>query len=83
MNAQGKVVAYAAKSGLLAVELNPESYVLAEHIHGDGVETGQSLNGEMDVFGEAEWTRTDTGAPITVFVQAYDISKEAVELALR
>ncbi len=83
MIAQGKVIAFNRQSGLLGVELNAHSYVLAEHLQGDSLAPGQSLSGEMDSFGEEEWMNADTQQKITVFVQAYDISQEAVELAMR
>lgn len=83
MATQATVIAFHRTTGLLGMELGNGSCVLAEHLHGAVPQLGQTLSGEMATFGEATWVDTRSGEEIAVFVQAYDIARDAVELAMR
>jgi hypothetical protein len=47
------------------------------------VNTGQMLSGEMDSVGMETFVNAQTQDRIEVFVEAYGLSAEAVELAMR
>jgi hypothetical protein len=57
--------------------------VLAQQLDTRPVSAGQTLSGEMDSVGMETFVDARTQDRIEVFVEAYGLSAEAVELAMR
>lgn len=84
MQRQATVIAINPQTGLVGLQLAGEdSYVLAQQIDARPLNAGQMLAGEMDCVGMETFLDTRTQDPFEVFVEAYGLSAEAVELAMR
>ena len=72
-----------AGKGPIGIELADSTYVLAEQLQAGVLAPGTQLQGDLRNFGEALLRDAASDAQWPVFVIAYDLSKEAVMLALR
>lgn len=84
MQRQATVIAINPQTGLLGLQLDgQDSFVLAQQIDARPLNTGQTLAGEMDCVGMETFVDARTRDPFEVFVEAYGLSAEAIELAMR
>ena len=84
MQRQARVIAINNQTGLIGLQPEGEdSCVLAQQLDTRPVNTGQMRSGEMDSVGMETFVNAQTQDRIEVFVEAYGLSAEAVELAMR
>jgi hypothetical protein len=84
MQRQAIVIAFNPQTGLLGLQLASEdSFVLAQQMDARPLNAGQMLAGEMDSVGMETFVDARTQEHFEVFVEAYGLSAEAVELAMR
>lgn len=84
MQRQAKVIAINPQTGLMGLQPDgQDSFVLAQQIDARPLSTGQTLAGEMDCVGMETFVDARTQDAFQVFVEAYGLSAEAVEQAIR
>ncbi|MXN32267.1 hypothetical protein [Delftia sp. CH05] len=84
MQRQARVIAINNQTGLIGLQPEGEDRcVLVQQLDTRPVNTGQMLSGEMDSVGMETFVNAQTQDRIEVFVEAYGLSAEAVELAMR
>lgn len=84
MQRQAKVTAITPQTGLMGLRPDgQDSFVLAQQIDARPLSTGQTLAGEMDCVGMETLVDARTQDVFQVFVEAYGLSAEAVEQAIR
>lgn len=84
MQRQARVIAINNQTGLIGLQPDGEDRcVLAQQLDTRPLEAGQILSGEMDSVGVETFMNAQTQERIEVFVEAYGLSAEAVELAMR
>lgn len=83
MEQEGRVVLTDPASGRFGLLVRDGGYLLAEQIDARPIAIGATLAGAMGTMGVETLTDTGTGIGHRVFVLAYDLSREAVEQALR
>lgn len=76
------VVAYQVASGRIALRAEDGSFVLAEQTDASPVRTGLRLQGNMREFGEELWSEDGGSAQYAVFVLAWDLSEEGVNMEM-
>jgi len=72
-----------AKSGMTGIALDDGSHVLIEPIGASGPPVGARLTGDMRSFGEVALRCSESDKTWAGFVLAYDLSEDAIALAMR
>lgn len=71
-----------AKSGMTGIALDDGSCVLIEPMGASGPAVGARLTGDMRSFGEVALRCSESGKTWMGFVLAYDLSEDAIALAM-